>query len=59
VIRVGESLMATGQITAGKGYGIFAGLNVQMDAWPDSGKVCASSRPEPLLSGLWWGDCLI
>lgn len=51
-IRVGESLMATGQIAAGQGYGVFAGLNVHVDAWFDSGKVCASARPEFLISGL-------
>lgn len=56
-IRVGESLMAAGRIAAGSGYGIFAGLNVRADEWSDSGKVCASSRPESLMSGLWQGGC--
>lgn len=52
-IRVGESLLATGVIEAGDGYGIYAGVDVSIDAWEDSARVTASCRPRHLLSG-WW-----
>lgn len=54
-IRSGESLSAFETIRAGAGYGVFAGLNVQMEAWESSARVCASGRPEGLMSGWWAG----
>lgn len=55
-IRVGESLVADGVIEAGAGYGIFAGVDVAMDAWEDSARVTARHRPEGLISGHWVGS---
>ena len=52
-IRVGESLVATGVIETGEGYGIFAGVDVSMDAWEDNARVSARSKPQRLISG-WW-----
>ena len=52
-IKAGESLVAGGVIRAGQGYGVYAGLNVQRDAWEASAQVCASERPAGLLSGCW------
>ena len=49
----GESLVAEGLIRAGAGYGIYAGLNVQRDAWEASAQVRARQRPTELLSGCW------
>jgi hypothetical protein len=54
-IRAGESLSAFETISAGAGYGIFAGLNVQMEAWDSSARVCASQKPDSLMSGWWAG----
>lgn len=52
-IRVGETLQAEGEIAAGEGYGIFAGMNVQMEAWPDCAWVRALKKPQALISGFW------
>jgi len=52
-IRSGETLQADGEIAAGPGYGVFAGMNVQMDAWPDCAWVRALSKPSGLVSGFW------
>ena len=52
-IKAGESLVAEGLIRAGAGYGIYAGLNVQRDAWEASAQVRARQRPTELLSGCW------
>lgn len=52
-IRVGETLQAEGEIAAGPGYGVFAGMNVQMDAWPDCAWVRALCKPQGLVSGHW------
>lgn len=57
-IRAGESLHAQAEIRAGAGYGVFAGLNVQVEAWETSARVCASARPEGLMSGCWAGASL-
>jgi len=54
-IRAGESLSAFETIRAGAGYGVFAGLNVQMEDWESSARVCASQKPESLMSGWWAG----
>jgi hypothetical protein len=54
-IRSGESLSAFGTIRAGAGYGVFAGLNVQVEDWDTSARVCASEKPEGLMSGWWAG----
>jgi len=54
-IRAGETLQAEGVIAAGQGYGVFAGMNVQMDAWPDCAWVRALRKPQSLISG-WWED---
>ena len=56
-IRAGESLHADGEIAAGEGYGVFAGMNVQMQAWPDCAWVRALRKPQGLVSG-WWEDQL-
>ena len=54
-IRAGETLQAEGEIAAGTGYGVFAGMNVQMDAWPDCAWVRALRKPQSLVSG-WWDE---
>jgi len=54
-IRAGESLAAGEAIRAGAGYGVFAGLDVQMVAWEASARVSAPQRPEGLMSGWWAG----
>jgi hypothetical protein len=54
-IRAGESLAAGEAIRAGTGYGVFAGLDVQMEAWEASARVSAPQRPEGLMSGWWAG----
>ena len=52
-IRVGESLQTDGEIRAGDGYGVYAGLVVQLEDWATSAQVRALSKPERLMSG-WW-----
>lgn len=52
-ISAGESLYSEGEIRAGEGYGIYAGLNVPEHAWESSAWVQASQRPEGLRSGYW------
>lgn len=52
-IRAGESMQADGHIVAGEGYGVFAGMNVQKEAWPDCAWVRALHKPQGLVSG-WW-----
>lgn len=52
-IRAGESLATEGELRAGCGYGVFAGLSVRRDAWECSARVSAQAKPEQLLSG-WW-----
>ena len=54
-IRAGETLQAEGEIAAGPGYGVFAGMNVQMEAWPDCAWVRALRKPQSLISG-WWEE---
>ena len=54
-IRSGETRQAEGEIAAGPGYGVFAGMNVQMQAWPDCAWVRALKKPEALISGFWEG----
>ncbi|MGN1055297.1 MAG: hypothetical protein ACI4QS_01120, partial [Comamonas sp.] len=54
-IRAGESLHAEGEIVAGPGYGVYAGMNVQMQAWPDCAWVRALRKPQGLVSG-WWEE---
>jgi hypothetical protein len=34
---------------------VFAGMNVQMQAWPDCAWVRALKKPEALISGFWEG----
>ncbi|MDP2023951.1 MAG: hypothetical protein Q8L16_23965 [Hydrogenophaga sp.] len=50
-IRSGESLSAFETIRSGAGYGVFAGLNVQVEAWESSARVFASEKPEGMMSG--------
>lgn len=52
-IRAGETLHSDGEIAAGDGYGIFAGMSVQMEAWPDCAWVRAQNKPPALMSGHW------
>lgn len=54
-IKAGESLSAGNEIRAGVGYGVYAGLSVQVDAWNSSAQVHAASKPEGLRSGCWAG----
>ena len=54
-IRVGESLLAQGDLRAGADYGIYAGLEVQRANWDTSARVSAAVEPENLLSGHWVG----
>ena len=58
-IKAGESLSAGEDICAGDGYGVFAGLNVQVDTWDASAQVWAQQAPERLRSGVWLGPCLV
>lgn len=55
-IRAGESLEAQGEIRAGMGYGIFAGLCVQKQDWETSARVRAAAMPVDLLSGFWTNE---
>ena len=55
-IRAGESLDAQGEIRAGAGYGIFAGLCVQKQDWETSARVRAAGKPVDLMSGFWAVD---
>jgi hypothetical protein len=52
-IKAGESLSASNDIRAGVGYGVYAGLNVQVDTWESSARVQATRKPEGLMSGCW------
>ena len=54
-IRAGESLEAGEAICAGEGYGVFAGLDVQTEAWEACARVSAPERPAGLMSGWWAG----
>jgi hypothetical protein len=54
-IKAGESLSVGNEIHAGVGYGVYAGLNVQVDSWESSGQVQAARKPESLMSGCWAG----
>ncbi|HEY4542174.1 MAG TPA: hypothetical protein VIG66_07375 [Noviherbaspirillum sp.] len=56
-IRVGESLQAREEIRAGEGFGVFAGLQVALEAWPMSAEVRAREKPRLLMSGHWAGPC--
>ena len=58
-IKAGESLSAGKDICAGEGYGVFAGLNVQVDTWDASAQVWSLERPERLRSGVWLGPCVV
>ena len=58
-IKAGETLCAGQTICPGAGYGVFAGLNVQEDAWAASGQVWSTERPEGLRSGVWMGPSAI
>jgi len=52
-------LQAQEEIQAGEGYGVYAGLVVQVEAWEASAQVHASSKPQRLMSGWWGGACLV
>lgn len=52
-ISAGESLYTEGEICAGDGYGVYAGLNVPEHAWESSASVHAIRRPNSLRSGHW------
>ncbi len=54
-IRAGESIWTEGELSAGPGYGVYAGLAVALDAWESSAAVTARTRPAHLLSGHWCG----
>lgn len=54
-IKAGETLQADADICAGPGYGVYAGLSVQMDAWEDCASVRAARKPQGLVSGYWQG----
>ena len=58
-IKAGESLCAGGEIRAGQGYGVFAGLNVQLDSWEAGAQVWSPHKPERLRSGVWLGAPVI
>ena len=58
-IKAGESLSAGEDIRAGDGYGVFAGLHVQVDTWDASAQVWAQQPPERLRSGVWLGPCVV
>ena len=58
-IRAGESLSAGELLCAGSGYSVFAGLCVQHEGWDTSARVCASAKPERLMSGCWAGTCVV
>ncbi len=52
-ILVGESIEALGEVRAGNGYGVFAGLGVQRCDWDTSARVRAGAKPVDLMSGFW------
>ncbi|CAM4131812.1 hypothetical protein [Bordetella tumulicola] len=52
-ISAGESLYTEGEVCAGDGYGVYAGLQVPEHAWESSARVHACRRPESLRSGHW------
>jgi len=54
-IRAGESLNAEGEIRAGCGYGVVAGLSVRRNAWECSARVSVRAKPDELMSG-WWAE---
>lgn len=56
-IRAGESLCAEGEIRAGCGYGVYAGLSVRRDSWECSARVSAQAKPDLLMSGWWVEPC--
>ena len=58
-IKAGESLCAGGEICAGPGYGVFAGLHVQQETWEASAQVWSRERPEGLRSGVWLGPSAV
>jgi hypothetical protein len=58
-IRSGEGIEAEGEVHAGPGYGVFAGLVVQREEWETSARVTARARPEGLVSGCWAGAGVI
>ncbi|CAB3631388.1 hypothetical protein SB816_13740 [Achromobacter sp. SIMBA_011] len=55
-IRAGEGVQADGRIEAGDGHGVYAGLNVRLDAWAVCARVQARERPAQLVSGHWAGQ---
>ncbi|MBO1925823.1 hypothetical protein J4711_14220 [Staphylococcus epidermidis] len=54
----GRDLAGRRRIAAGSGYGVFAGMNVQMEAWPDCAWVRALKKPQSLISG-WWENAAL
>lgn len=58
-IKAGESLCAGGDICAGQGYGVYAGLNVQQDTWESSAQVWSPTPPAGLRSGVWMGPRVV
>ena len=50
---------AGGEICAGPGYGVFAGLHVQQETWEASAQVWSRERPEGLRSGVWLGPSAV
>jgi len=52
-IRSGEGVEAGHLIVAGKGFGVYAGLNIRREDWPTSARVSAVVPPENLFSGHW------
>jgi UDP-3-O-[3-hydroxymyristoyl] glucosamine N-acyltransferase len=54
-VQAGWSIKAGGYIKQGKGYGIFAGLDIEIADWPIQGRVIAKAKPDNLMSGHWAG----
>jgi len=54
-LRVGESLSAGAAIRAGSGYGVWAGLDVEVEARERCAQVSAAQRADGRMSS-WWSD---
>ena len=52
-IKAGGFIASRTAITAGKDYGVLAGLNFPRSSWHDRGYVCAPGLPENILSGIY------
>ena len=55
-VKAGMGIKAGGGIKQGKGFGVFAGLDMEIDDWPSQARVIAKVKPDNLFSGHWAGS---